>query len=185
MVLYRYVENNFKNKNIVLVGNGKIDSDYSELIDKKDIVIRFNHLDNYTQKMSGEKFTHWIINHHTSEGNHGIKRSNICKIVKEKNIPVITPFYTSWSKNIKKCINYYAEKGIKLIYPDVDIIKKINNSKEPRTGFYMIKYLVTLKLKFSIVGFTAKGRGKHHDFQNEYDFILNSQNLIEIIDNNS
>lgn len=178
--LSTYIDDAFRKKTIVLVGNAQLDSDYSEQVDRRDIVVRFNHLDNYNNGIAGEKFTHWSVNHHTSEGNHGIKRSDICEIVRRASIPVITPFSTSWSKDLDECVNYYRENRIDLVYPDAELIEP--KGKQPRTGFYLLTYLIRLCYRFSVIGFTPKGRGRCHDTEREYSFILEHQHLIEIID---
>jgi len=49
-----------KAKRLIVVGNGAIINDYSDLIDSADIVIRFNNLNNYGQA-TGKRMTHWVL----------------------------------------------------------------------------------------------------------------------------
>jgi ribosomal protein L39E len=47
-------------KSLSVIGNGKVNKDLSNIIDKSDVVVRFNNLDNYNLN-TGTKITIWVL----------------------------------------------------------------------------------------------------------------------------
>ena len=147
-----------KAKNVCIVGNGRVEKNISQLIDKFDVIIRFNNYTDATDsKLVGKKtdihFLCLINGNKEGKQDHWIKHCD-CTVIIEIHRPKL---YADLSDTFKE----------KTISPCKNYISSLKNIGEITRGFYAIgiclqvKESVNKNMKIYIIGFG--GRGHHSD----------------------
>ena len=145
-----------KAKNVCIVGNGRAEKNISQLIDKFDVIIRFNDYTNATDsKLVGKKtdihFLCLINGNKEGEQDHWIKDCD-CTVIVEIHRDKL---YADLSDTFKE----------KTISPSKNYISSLKNIGEITRGFYAIGLCLQVKesvnkdMKIYIIGFGGKG---HH-----------------------
>jgi len=143
-------------KKVCIVGNGRVEKNISHLIEKFDVVIRFNDYTNATyDKLVGTK-----TDIHFLSLNNGNKEGNQDNWLKECDCRIIMEIHRE--KIYENLSDTFKEKTIS---PSSDYINSIKKIGEITRGFYalgiclQVKESVNKDMKIYIIGFGGKG---HH-----------------------
>jgi hypothetical protein len=104
-------------KTMFIVGNGNVESDITSVIDKADIVIRFNNINNYDEN-TGTKTSFWVLSSNMFLINQHIFGSQI--LGNKKNITIKEMIRTTRSLlfSIPPLYPFQLEKDIKMFSND-------------------------------------------------------------------
>ncbi|NOQ36762.1 MAG: hypothetical protein GQ569_12855 [Methylococcaceae bacterium] len=191
-------------KNIVIIGNAPIDTDYSKTVNSADFVIRFNEARNYHEN-NGTKTDALCINNLSDPARRFAKYKTIKKLpfieeVKEIWFPrsigffpkqfLIKPFRdntfkrTNYKKHIisrnnlenKKIICFSSDLYIETCN-ELNIDPKSNNCV-PSSGYLAIQYVLQrfqgLNANITLLGFTFMG-ADCHPWENEKNKVIELQ----------
>ena len=143
MDLQAYLQNNFSEKSIMLVGNGPFSDNSSKLVDLHDIVIRFNLFlsDWFMQGLCGRKMNYWVVNLDTGRNQNKdaqARRANLahhCQYVRSE-YPLARLMAASPEepklKRLKDAIAFYESQGHELLHPDERLKMPLRKEKNRR-----------------------------------------------------
>ena len=161
-------------KTVCLVGNGRVEKNVSHLIEKFDVVIRFNDYSNATcDKLVGRKTDiHFLslMNSNKEGGQDNWLKDCDCRIIIEIHREKL---YEKLSDTFKK----------KTIAPSMDYVRSLKEIGEITRGFYglgiclQVKESVNKDMKIYIIGFGGKG----HHFEKRVHISHNHGEEIKLI----